>query len=484
MTGRSWPAAPAPASADVLRAVLDAARVVHSDPDVSVALDVDIEPRSGVPVLTGHLPTWDDVVRAGHGAAKRWAELRADNPGDVVVDVAVNVAVDDSVAGGEPAAREAEHDRIRTGEIPDSADVVVVGAGICGMMTAAQLSRAGLQVAVVDAATRIGDLTTSWNNGMVHPGHDPLPGTRKALLNVEGNAGWSSVMASLGLDLQRRPSLVVGFGTDDEPRLAALLAKAAANHVPGAVLISGDQAREIEPRLSASISGALCCPTTASIDPVRVAQALAGAVRRRGGTVTLTAPVSAITVESGRVTGVQVAGKHLAAPVVVNAAGVHADLLAATAGSRRYSLHPRRGSLVLFDPTADEPYATSVGPIPGEYSKGGGMTARPDGCTTGGPTAVEQQSRIALPPRQAEVDHILALGEKIYPAFPLDSIVHVGSAVRAVTYGEDFVIGPAPGVVGLLDVAGTQSPAIAAAPAIAARVLSALQHLGYVSDRM
>jgi len=62
------------------------------------------------------------------------------------------------------------------------------------------------------------------------------------------------------------------------------------------------------------------------------------------------------------------------------------------------------------------------------------------------------------------------------------SIVHVGSAVRAVTYSEDFVIGPAPGIIGLMDVAGTQSPAIAAAPAIADYVVDALRRIGYLPD--
>ena len=137
---------------------------------------------------------------------------------------------------------------------------------------------------------------------------------------------------------------------------------------------------------------------------------------------------------------------------------------------------------MLFDPGADARYLTSIWQVPSAYSKGCGMTARPSGLTTGGPTAVEQQSKTSLPPTQAEIDDILAAAEKIYPDYPLSSIVHVGSAVRAVTYSEDFIIGPAPGVIGLVDVAGTQSPAIAAAPAIAAHVVEALSRLGYIPD--
>ena len=475
MNTRSWPAAPQPPSAGLLTEVLDAAKAVVDAARASTdSLEVHAEPVSGVPVLTGSLPTWDDVVRAGHAAATAWVKVRGDNPSDVVVDI--------SPESAEPVAAEATRVLLHTGELPDSADVVVIGAGICGMMTAYYLARAGLFVAVLDAASRIGEMTTYWNNGMVHPGHDPKPGTLKALLNIRGNAEWAPVMQSLGLTFERRPSLVVGFGEADNSRLDNLLSRARANGVPGAEVISGDRAREIEPRLSSSIGGALYLPTTASIDPVDVAESLAVKVRSSGGIVSLMTEVSAITVDAGRVTGVQVGERHIAAPLVINAAGVYADTLAATAGSRRYSIHPRRGSLVLFDPGADDRYLTSIWQVPGAYSKGCGMTARPSGLTTGGPTAVEQQSKISLPPTQAEIDDIFAAAEKIYPAYPLGSIVHVGSEVRAVTYSEDFVIGPAPGVIGLVDVAGTQSPAIASAPAIAAYVVDALGRLGYIPD--
>jgi len=469
MISRTWPPRPTPPAGGVVAAVLDGAyRAVGQD--VAGVLDVDVDAISGVPVIQGSLPSWDLVVVAGHAAASRWRELRGSNPGDVVVEA--------TTGGGEAPPR--SRDGLATAALPDSADVVVVGAGICGLMVAYALAQAGSTVAVVDGSYRIAEQTTSWNNGMVHPGHDPQPDTVKARLTVQGNAQWAAVAAAVGLPFQRRASLVVGFGTDDQPRLDAFLARARANAVPGAKLISGDEARSIEPRLSSAVSGALYFPTTSSIDAAAASEALAVAVRRLGSTVTLAAPVGSITTGDGGVTGVVVGDRHIAARVVVNAAGVFADLLARTAGSRRYSIHPRRGSLVLFDPGESDRYHTSVGPIPGEFSKGGGMTARPDGLTTGGPTAVEQQGRVAEPPSQDEVDHILGLGQRIYPAFPTASIVNIGSAVRAATYCEDFVVGPAPGIRGLIDVAGTQSPAIASAPAIARSVVGALRAHGYL----
>ena len=70
---------------------------------------------------------------------------------------------------------------------------------------------------------------------------------------------------------------------------------------------------------------------------------------------------------------------------------------------------------MLFDPGADARYLTSIWQVPGAYSKGCGMTARPSGLTTGGPTAVEQQSKTSLPPTQAEIDDIFAAAKRSIP---------------------------------------------------------------------
>lgn len=477
MSGFRWPGRPPRPAPAVLDAVRQAARDAVP-PDRRSGLAIEVDPASRVPVLQGELPAWSMVVAAGHAAARRWVQGRGGNPGDVVVDVD---APDEGPVTGRSDRRAPDGPaRPVTGELPDAADVVVIGAGISGLMTGYRLTVAGLRVAVVDAAARIAAGTTDWNNGMVHPGHDPEPGTAKALLNVRGNEQWAALAQEIGLPFERRPSLVVGYGPDDEDGLRRFAQRARINGVPGVELIGGADARRLEPRISDAVTAALCTPSTASIDPVLAARLLATAIRRRGGTVTLAAPVDAIGTENGAVTGVRIGDRHVTAPLVVNAAGVMADVLAATAGSRRYSIHPRRGTLILFDPGADEPYPISVGPVPGRYSKGGGMTARPDGLTTGGPTAVEQRARIAHPPTQAEVDHILTLGAKIYPRFPLNAVTAVGSAVRAVIYSEDFIVGPVPGVPGLVDVAGTQSPAIASSPAIADHVVESLRRLGHV----
>ena len=91
-----------------LTEVLDAAKAVVEAAKASTdSLEVHSQPNSGVPVLTGSLPTWDDVVRAGHAAATAWVKVRNDNPSDVVVDI--------SPASSEPVAAETTRVLLNTG---------------------------------------------------------------------------------------------------------------------------------------------------------------------------------------------------------------------------------------------------------------------------------------------------------------------------------------------------------------------------------
>ena len=93
---------------------------------------------------------------------------------------------------------------------------------------------------------------------------------------------------------------------------------------------------------------------------------------------------------------------------------------------------------------------------------------------------MEQPGRFPGPPTREEIEYILALGARLLPAFPLGAVVAVDSAVRAATYGEDFVIGAVPGLTGLVEAAGTQSPGVASAPAIAGAVAAELGELGWL----
>ena len=67
-------------------------------------------------------------------------------------------------------------------------DIIIVGAGVTGCFIARELARYKLNVLVLEKNNDVGNETTSANSAIVHSGYDPVPGTLKAKLNVEGNA--------------------------------------------------------------------------------------------------------------------------------------------------------------------------------------------------------------------------------------------------------------------------------------------------------
>ena len=63
-------------------------------------------------------------------------------------------------------------------------DVIIIGAGVVGCLTARTLSKYKLSVLLVEKEADIGNGASCANSAIVHAGYDPLPGTLKAEMNV------------------------------------------------------------------------------------------------------------------------------------------------------------------------------------------------------------------------------------------------------------------------------------------------------------
>ncbi|MDP9455816.1 MAG: FAD-dependent oxidoreductase [Actinomycetota bacterium] len=444
---------------------LAARRVLESFP-VEGADELEVEIAGDVVRLRGRLARWEDVVEVGHALAKESG----------LSNLVCEVRADDEQKTTPPPMPE-----IPVGALPARAEAVVVGGGIVGMAVARGLVRSGLDVLVLEAGGAIGGASTSWNNGMIHSGLDPTPGTLKARLNVRGNLLWPALAAELDIPILRTGSLLVAFDEDGVGELERFLGRARANGVPGAEIVSGLRALELEPGLNPKVVAALWTPSAAYIDAVEAARAMAEDIREHGGKIVLRAPVTGVEVQAGRVVGVSIQTAQVETDLVVNAAGLNADRVAALAGCQRYSIHPRRGTLLLFDAEAGAPFRRAVGLPPLPYTKGGGLTPRPGGEMVGGPSAAEQADRHRADPAAWEVEEILEKGSSLLPSFPLEAVREVGSGLRAATYSEDFVIGSAPGVDGFFDVAGMQSPGVASIPAVVELVLDRLRSDGMLA---
>ena len=64
----------------------------------------------------------------------------------------------------------------------------IIGAGVVGAMAARRLSSYDMDLVILEKAEDVAMGQSKANSGIVHAGFDPLPGSLKAKMNVQGNA--------------------------------------------------------------------------------------------------------------------------------------------------------------------------------------------------------------------------------------------------------------------------------------------------------
>jgi glycerol-3-phosphate dehydrogenase len=418
--------------------------------------DVRAEVRDGdILWLEGMARTWTDVVAIGHlaasvpGVRQVVNHLRALDENPPVRDRAPIIAAGRAV-----------------GEI-DEVDVLIIGGGITGCAAARSLSKYDLRILVVEKCSDIGEGNTKSNNGMIHSGYDSKHGTLKARLNVEGNAKYDRWAKELGFKFCRTGSFVAGFDENDRRHMEAFLENGRKNGVPGIAIISGDEARRIAPYLSDEIQFALWTPSAGYVEPQEVTLALAENAIDNGARILLDTEVGAIDVSPGRPHRVITNRGVIVAHSIINAAGIYADEIAAMAGDEYYTIHPRRGTLVILDKNYKGRLVQFVGTTPANHTKGGGPTQTPEGNPLWGPSAIEVPDKEDYAVDADDIGFIMEKGFKLTKGFTMNGVITYFSGTRASTYKEDFIIEPSRKVENFIHVAGMQSPAVASAPAVA-----------------
>ena len=154
-------------------------------------------------------------------------------------------------------------------------DVLIIGCGITGAAAAFQLSRYQLKIAVLERENDVADGTTKANSAILHAGYDPEPGTLMARLNVRGAELAKELCAKLDVPYRPCGSLVLAFSPEDDATLHTLFQRGQANGVPQLRLLTGDEARAMDPNLSDRVTSALYAPTAAICSPWEYCLALA-----------------------------------------------------------------------------------------------------------------------------------------------------------------------------------------------------------------
>ncbi|XP_062224345.1 L-2-hydroxyglutarate dehydrogenase, mitochondrial [Phragmites australis] len=146
----------------------------------------------------------------------------------------------------------------------ETADAVVVGAGVVGLAVARALAMAGREVVVVEVASSFGTGTSSRNSEVIHAGIYYPPRSLMACLCVRGKEMLYKYCAERWIPHKRLGKLIVATGLAETAKLDMLLTNAKQNGVDDLQMMEGSQAMEMEPELRCL--KALLSPSTGIID--------------------------------------------------------------------------------------------------------------------------------------------------------------------------------------------------------------------------
>ena len=303
--------------------------------------------------------------------------------------------------------------------LPTQADAVVVGAGILGLATAAELLTRlpGWRVAVVEKEAAPALHQTGRNSCVIHSGVYYLPGSLKARLCRRGYELLLEFCDRHDVAYEICGKVIVAAGEHERNRLEELYRRGTANGVPGIRLIGAGELREREPHCVGV--GALHLPSTGIVDFRLVARALERRFRELGGEVHVGAEVTGIS-ETARRVRVSTRRGTIEASLVITCAGLQADRVASgqeRAAVDRTAILPFRGDYFALRPAARQLCRNLIYPVPDPRFPflGVHLNRRPDGEVWVGPNAVVALARERYRRRDVDLrDALATLGSRAF----------------------------------------------------------------------
>ncbi|MFJ2199223.1 NAD(P)/FAD-dependent oxidoreductase [Streptomyces violaceusniger] len=237
-------------------------------------------------------------------------------------------------------------------ELPSTADLVVIGAGVVGAAAAWFAALAGLRVVVVDRGAVAGGTSGAGEGNVLVS--DKEPGPELELAQYSRRVWGEDLGAYGGLwEFESKGGLVVA---SSPTALGALRTLAEQQRALGVDVreVSGAELHALEPRLTREAAGGALYPQDAQVQPMLAAAHLLRLARRRGAVVRTRTEVVGFLRPGGGPAGSPVIGVRtphgtVSAPAVLNAAGTWAGAVAGLAGVELPVL-PRRGFVLVTEP--------------------------------------------------------------------------------------------------------------------------------------
>ncbi len=409
-------------------------------------------------LLEGFCDSWEQVIDAGYLAAK----VRS---GGVINQIHVQGL---------------EEKTVRISPIIDQAyeglamDVLVIGGGVIGCSILRELCKYDISAVLLEKENDVALHASSHNDGCIHPGVDLNTHSLKYHYLRKAVPMYKTLARDLNFDYWETGQTVV-FEKKSLRVLGPLMRLLFARKGnPDMKIWNGRKVHQVAPGISEHAQFALHFPRGAVVSPYQVTIAFAENAIENGARILLDTAALEMETSEGKILNVQTNRGTLFPKVVINAAGVFADKIAAMASDQFFTIHPREGLDIIFDKKVQSKLThTTISIYESKknrgktHTKGGGLVPTTDGNLLAGPTAKEVFERENFETDMPSVFAVVEKHKRTIPALSMGDVITYFSGIRAATYEEDFVIRKGKWTHNIVHAAGIQSPGLTAAPAIA-----------------
>lgn len=347
-----------------------------------------------------------------------------------------------------------------------TADIIIIGGGIMGTSSAYQLAKRGHKVILLEK-THLGAGSTGRTGGIIRQHYSNEITASMALRSLKvwrdfdnqvgGNVGW----------VQTGALFIVSPDDLDGLKANVALQKRVGINVE---ILDGKAVNEFAPYLNMEDIGAVAYePDSGYADGAMAVTAFANAAKALGAEIRQGVEVTAMSAESGRITGVETSEGHFSAPVVINAAGPWGTNLARTAGYETPA-EPSRHQISVFHHPPE--LKASPHPTVGDFIQGHYMRAETGNLTLAGSIEASEAENKVDPDNynvNVDMDFNLEMAERTQHRMPAMETARVGkgwSGLYCVTPDWHPILSKMPNLEGFICVYGFSGSGFKMGPAV------------------
>jgi sarcosine oxidase subunit beta len=344
----------------------------------------------------------------------------------------------------------------------ETADVIIIGAGVNGASVAYHLARAGVPHVVVLEKGVVASGATGLSSGLVRMHYTNEVEARLAFSSFRYFRHWDEIVGGdCGFVETGFIRTVAAHNTGKLRANVAMLQRIGIN----TQLVTPDELRELSPAMRTDdIALAAYEPHSGYADPTTTALSLLNAARQHGVTLRQNVEVQEFTFSGERITGVRTSSGTIEAGVVICVAGGWTMNLLSQTGLKFPVWNIRHQVIMLRRPPEIQTHMTYIDGVLDAYY-------RPDspGLTLVGSGPMETGVAPDDFAHHADDSFVESVAEKIsyrMPAMECASYVQGWAGVFAVSADLHPLIGPIPGYQNLYAIFGCNGTGFKIAPAV------------------